>query len=105
MIIILSRNTVYRFFEPDFGPALHAKRLLSLSLATVGVCHAPRASIAEIGRSLAAATGKNHVPLQSISPGLALGPTVGRQDAVVAPASAAGGAPLSIRSGHGWARS
>ena len=59
MTTMLSRNTVYRFLEPDFGPVLHAKRLMSLSLATVGVCHAPRASIAEIGRSLAAATGKS----------------------------------------------
>lgn len=59
MNTILSRNTVYRFLEPDFGPVLHAKRLLSLSLATVGVCHTPRASIAEIGRSLAAVTGKS----------------------------------------------
>jgi hypothetical protein len=56
---ILSRNTDCRCLEPDFGPALHTKRLLSLSLATVGVCHAPRASIAEIGRNLAAATGKS----------------------------------------------
>jgi len=59
MTTILSRSTVYRFLEPDFGPVLHAKRLLSLSLATVGVYHAPRASIAEIGRSLAAVTGKS----------------------------------------------
>jgi hypothetical protein len=58
MNTIISRNRVYQFMAPDFGPVMHAKRLLSLTLATVGVCHSSRASIAEIGRSLASVTGK-----------------------------------------------
>jgi len=59
MNTLLGRGTVYRILEPVFLPVVHKRRVLALSLATVGVRHAGRLSVAETGRSLAAVTGKS----------------------------------------------
>jgi hypothetical protein len=59
MNTLLGRDPVYRILEPVFLPYVHKKRVLALSLATVGVCHTGRLSVAEAGRSLAAVTGKS----------------------------------------------
>lgn len=56
---ILGRNAVYGVLEPVLAPVAHRKRILSLSLATVGVLYSRRVTVAEVGRSLAAATGKS----------------------------------------------
>src|ERR1700737_2197963 len=56
---ILDRNSIFALLEPVFGPVLHGKRVLSLSLATLGVVFTRRLSVAEIGRSLAGRTGKS----------------------------------------------
>lgn len=59
MNTLLSRNAVYSVLEPVFLAEIHKKRVLALSLATVGVCHTGRLTVAEAGRSLAAVTGKS----------------------------------------------
>jgi len=56
---IIDRNSIFALLEPIFGPVLHGKRVLSLSLATLGVVFTRRLSVAEIGRSLAGRTGKS----------------------------------------------
>lgn len=55
----LDRDSIFALLEPVFGPVLHGKRVLSLSLATLGVAFTRRISVAEIGRSLAGRTGKS----------------------------------------------
>lgn len=56
---ILDRNAVYAVLEPVLAPVAHRKRVLSVSLATVGVLYSRRVTVAEVGRSLAAATGRS----------------------------------------------
>lgn len=45
------------FLEGLFGEELHAKRMLSLSLATLGVIHAASLSVYAIGQAVALARG------------------------------------------------
>src|SRR5271170_3631058 len=56
---LLDRNLVFSTLVPVFGDVLHEKRILSLALGTLGVLYTRRVSVAEIGRSLAGATGKS----------------------------------------------
>jgi Transposase DDE domain len=59
MSYLLDRDAIYRILEPVFAPTLHKKRVLSLSLATLGILYTDRVSLAEIGRALAGVTGKS----------------------------------------------
>jgi Transposase DDE domain len=56
---LVDRNRLYEILEPVFAPVMHKKRVLSLTLATLGVLYTRRVSVAEIGRALAGATGKS----------------------------------------------
>lgn len=56
---LIDRNRLYEILEPVFAPVMHKKRVLSLTLATLGVLYTRRVSVAEIGRALAGATGKS----------------------------------------------
>jgi Transposase DDE domain len=53
----LNEKKVHAFLERLFGQDLHAKRVLSLSLATLGVLHAASLSVYAIGQALALARG------------------------------------------------
>lgn len=55
---VISEQQVLEFLTGLFGDGLHAKRVLSLSLATLGVLHAASLSVHAIGQALAAARGK-----------------------------------------------
>jgi hypothetical protein len=59
MTNLIDRNRLYAILEPVFAPVMHKKRVLSLTLATLGVLYTRRLSVAEIGRALAGATGKS----------------------------------------------
>jgi hypothetical protein len=59
MVNVISRDQVFNWLNPLFGDVLHKKRVLSLSLATLAVCVTRRLGVAELGRNLAGATGKN----------------------------------------------
>lgn len=54
----LQPDDVHRFVEEAFGDDLHAKRVLSIANAVVGVLHSTALTIHAIGQGLAAATGK-----------------------------------------------
>jgi hypothetical protein len=54
----LSQEQVLTFLDGLFGEELHAKRVLSLGLATLGVIHAASLSVHAIGQALAVARGK-----------------------------------------------
>lgn len=53
----INEKKVHAFLDGLFGEDLHAKRVLSLSLATLGVVHAASLSVYAIGRALALARG------------------------------------------------
>jgi hypothetical protein len=53
----INEKQVHTFLESLFGEELHAKRVLSLSLATLGVIHAASLSVYAIGEALALARG------------------------------------------------
>jgi hypothetical protein len=53
----INEQQVHEFLEGLFGDNLHAKRVLSLSLATPGVIHAASLSVYAIGQALAVARG------------------------------------------------
>ncbi len=59
MSYLIDRDVIVKLLDPVFAPTLHKKRVLSLAQATLGVLYTDRISIAEIGRMLAAATGKS----------------------------------------------
>jgi len=54
----INEQQVVAFLEGLFGDDLHVKRVLSLSLATLGVIHAASLSVYAIGQALAVARGK-----------------------------------------------
>ena len=54
----INEQQVVAFLEGLFGDDLHARRVLSLSLATLGVIHAASLSVYAIGQALAVARGK-----------------------------------------------
>ena len=54
----INEQQVHEFLAGLFGDDLHAKRVLSLSLATLGVIHAASLSVYAIGQALAVARGK-----------------------------------------------
>lgn len=54
----INEQQVHTFLSSLFEEDLHAKRVLSLSLATLGVIHAASLSVYAIGQALAAARGK-----------------------------------------------
>jgi hypothetical protein len=51
----INEKKVHAFLDGLFGDELHAKRVLSLSLATLGVVHAASLSVYAIGQALALA--------------------------------------------------
>ncbi|WP_224242435.1 IS4 family transposase [Hyalangium gracile] len=53
----INEKKVHDFLDGLFGEDLHAKRVLSLSLATLGVVHAASLSVYAIGQALAIARG------------------------------------------------
>jgi hypothetical protein len=53
----INEQQVHQFLWSLFGEDLHAKRVLSLSLATLGVIHAASLSVYAIGQALAMARG------------------------------------------------
>ena len=53
----INEKKVHAFLDGLFGDDLHAKRVLSLSLATLGVVHAASLSVYAIGQALATARG------------------------------------------------
>jgi hypothetical protein len=53
----IHQEQVHTFLEGLFGEELHAKRVLSLSLATLGVIHAASLSVYAIGQAVALARG------------------------------------------------
>lgn len=53
----INEQQVHAFFSGPFEHDLHAKRVLSLALATLGVIHAASLSVYAIGQALAAARG------------------------------------------------
>jgi hypothetical protein len=53
----INEKKVHAFLEGLFGEDLHAKRVLSLSLATLGAIHAASLSVYAIGQALAFARG------------------------------------------------
>lgn len=53
----INEKKVHAFLEGLFGEELHAKRVLSLSLATLGAIHAASLSVYAIGQALAIARG------------------------------------------------
>ncbi|MBZ4421840.1 IS4 family transposase [Myxococcus sp. RHSTA-1-4] len=53
----INEKKVHAFLDGLFGEDLHAKRVLSLSLATLGAVHAASLSVYAIGRALALARG------------------------------------------------
>ncbi len=53
----INEQQVHTFLEGLFGEDLHAKRVLSLSLATLGVIQAASLSVYAIGQALAIARG------------------------------------------------
>ena len=53
----INEEQVHTFLEALFGEDLHAKRVLSLSLATLGVVHAASLSVYAIGQAVALARG------------------------------------------------
>ncbi len=53
----INEKKVHAFLEGLFGEDLHAKRVLSLSLATLGVIHSASLSVYAIGQALAFARG------------------------------------------------
>jgi Transposase DDE domain len=53
----INEQQVHTFLESLFGEDLHAKRVLSLSLATLGVVHAASLSVYAIGQAVALARG------------------------------------------------
>ena len=53
----LHEEQVHTFLEGLFGQDLHAKRVLSLALATLGVLHAASLSVYAIGQAVALARG------------------------------------------------
>jgi len=55
---VIKEQRILEFLDGLFGDDLHAKRVLSLSLATLGVLHAASLSVHAIGQALAAARGK-----------------------------------------------
>lgn len=59
MSYLIDRDAIYKILGPVFEPTLHKKRVLSLSLATLGILYTDRVSLAEVGRSLAGVTGKS----------------------------------------------
>ena len=54
----INEQQVHEFLAGLFGEDLHAKRVLSLGLATLGVIHAASLSVYAIGQALAGARGK-----------------------------------------------
>jgi len=54
----INEHQVHDFLSGLFGEELHAKRVLSLSLATLGVIHAASLSVYAIGQALGMARGK-----------------------------------------------
>jgi len=54
----INEKQVLGFLEGLFGEDLHAKRVLSISLATLGVIHGASLSVHAIGRALAVVRGK-----------------------------------------------
>jgi hypothetical protein len=55
--LAINEHQVHTFLEGLFGEDLHAKRVLSLSLATLGVIQAASLSVYAIGQALAIARG------------------------------------------------
>jgi hypothetical protein len=53
----INEQQVHTFLQSLFGEDLHAKRVLSLSLATLGVIHAASLSVYAIGQAVALARG------------------------------------------------
>ena len=53
----IHEHQVHTFLASLFGEDLHAKRVLSLSLATLGVIHAASLSVYAIGQAVALARG------------------------------------------------
>jgi Transposase DDE domain len=53
----INEKKVHAFLDGLFGEEVHAKRVLSLSLATLGVVHAASLSVYAIGQALAMARG------------------------------------------------
>lgn len=53
----ITEKQVHSFLDSLFGEDLHAKRVLSLSLATLGVLHAASLAVYAIGQALATARG------------------------------------------------
>lgn len=53
----ITQHQVHTFLSGLFEEDLHAKRVLSLSLATLGVIHATSLSVYAIGQALAMARG------------------------------------------------
>jgi hypothetical protein len=53
----INEKQVHTFVEGVFGEGLHAKRVLSLAFAALGVIHAARLSVHAIGHALAQARG------------------------------------------------
>lgn len=53
----INEEQVHTFLEALFGEDLHAKRVLSLTLATLGVVHAASLSVYAIGQAVALARG------------------------------------------------
>ena len=53
----INEQQVHSFLQSLFGEDLHAKRVLSLSLATLGVIHAASLSVYAIGQAVALARG------------------------------------------------
>jgi hypothetical protein len=54
----INEEQVHEFTHSLFGEDLHAKRVLSVALATLGVIHAASLSVHAIGQALAVARGK-----------------------------------------------
>ncbi|HEX8822934.1 MAG TPA: hypothetical protein VF794_23605 [Archangium sp.] len=54
----INEQQVHEFLSGPFAEDLHAKRVLSLCLATLGVIHAASLSVYAIGQALAVARGK-----------------------------------------------
>jgi len=54
----INEHQVHAFLSSLFGPDVHAMRVLSLSLATLGVIHAASLSVYAIGQALGMARGK-----------------------------------------------
>lgn len=54
----INEQQVHAFLSGLFGPDVHAMRVLSLSLATLGVIHAASLSVYAIGQALGMARGK-----------------------------------------------